>query len=91
MNFALEPYLVRCDRFKASGKWYDTFVIDMRDVYDDPIHTAVARAISKVTSITPDPDRVDLWRYVVLDPYHKNSYPIMMSDRQVAQEISRHG
>lgn len=77
MNYSNEPWMVRCDRFKKGGKWYDTFAIDMRDSYDHlDLHMAVATAIATTLK---RPFGFDDFNYVVLDPYHRHAHPIMLT------------
>lgn len=76
MGFALEDSKVRVDRFKERGKWYDTFVIDMEDSYNEPdLHLAVENGIRAAGY------KMEGWIYVCLEPYHKSSHPIMLKGR----------
>ena len=79
--FSNNPGMVRVDRFKPRGKWYDTFAVDMSRFWKAPlIHDAVEQAITEAGyAVTPD------WIYVCLDPYHQHSHPIMLKGRGVAE------
>ena len=92
-HYSEQPGHVRCDQFRVGGKWYQTFTIDMsemywgpphhdgdpldrhRDVRGDLIHSAVRRAVEAKLG---RPIKDDGMVYVVLDPYHENSHPIML-------------
>lgn len=71
-NYSDEPGHVRCDAFKESGKWYETFQIDMTELYNEPlIHDAVKTAVHVALK-----GRLIGMRMVVLLPYHTNEHPI---------------
>jgi hypothetical protein len=77
---------VRVDRFKESGKWYDTFALDMSEYYDHGIipHDAVRTALDKEMAKNFNRDNfVEGWLnqggfFVILEPYHKNAYPVVL-------------
>lgn len=77
-NYSENPSAVRVDRFKrASGKWYDTFSGDMGGLYDHfSIHEAVEQAILR--TIGGVDLNLDYWIYVVNEPYHIHSHPVML-------------
>ena len=74
MNFSENTSDVRADRFRESGKWYDTFAIDMTGLYNhlDPAQ-AVKVALTKKGIVLATG-----WMIVVLYPYHEHSYPVMI-------------
>jgi hypothetical protein len=77
-NYSENPGDVRVDRYKrASGKWYDTFSVDMSGFYDRGPRCvdAVKAAIEQDSGREVD---LDYWIFVVNDPYHKHSHPIML-------------
>lgn len=74
MGYAVSDGVVRADRFKPSGKWYDSIALEMGAVYDDNlIHDAVRRAM-ELQRVKLEKD----WMLVVLEPYHKHSHPIII-------------
>lgn len=78
MGYTIDSGMVRVDYFKPSGKWYMTEAIDMSPWYDySDIYVAVERALDNSR-----PERNSGWwsqfTVVVLKPYHKNAYPIMI-------------
>lgn len=76
-NFSTNESCVRVDIFKASGKWYSTFAIDMAGYYKEPsLKEALAKALYEQTRYKED-EEGDLFA-VCLDPYHENSHPIMI-------------
>ena len=75
MNYSDKPNHCLVTRFRASGKWYDEFQIDMSDYYYAlNIYDAVAKAIED----TGHYKMGDEWIYVCLDPYHHSAYPVMI-------------
>jgi len=86
MGFTMEEGMVRADRFKESGKWYDTFALPMRGFHDKPvIHEAVHAALNSMRIADTDrgfPHAAEGWFVVVLDPYHHNSHPIVAWGRK---------
>lgn len=78
MGYTTDSGMVRVDYFKPSGKWYMTEAIDMSPWYNrDDIYQAVEFALDDSR-----PERNSGWwsqfTVVVLKPYHKNAYPIMI-------------
>jgi hypothetical protein len=75
MGYSEIDSMVRVDFFKESGKWYTTEAIDMNNWYNEPlIHDAISKAI-----ITAIGDRLSDMTAVILEPYHINSHPVMIS------------
>ena len=73
-NYSENPGSCEIVYFKPSGKYYMTEAIDMSDEYDTlSIHDAVRNAIVKARGS----DMAHFTR-VVLEPYHRNAYPIML-------------
>lgn len=71
---------VRVDIFKDSGKWYTTISIDMNKVYNEPfIHDALKKCLED-TNWKPaeNKDFSNGWFAVCLEPYHINSFPIVV-------------
>lgn len=80
MGYTIDPAIVRVDIFKATGKWYTTIEINMADQYDmDSTTNAVKEALSR-TKWKPIDDTSHLAPLfaVCLEPYHKNSFPIVI-------------
>lgn len=76
-NYSENEGSCRASLFKPSGKWYQDLAIDMSAFYNEPdIHMAIRCAFEQ-TARTLQSD----WKLVVLDPYHKNSHPIMLIGR----------
>ena len=83
MHFSENPGMVRFDRFKESGKWYDTYEVDMFDYWDATIipHDALNLAIT--ASPRFGEGWVNGWLrqggfIVCLEPYHKSAYPVVL-------------
>lgn len=79
-NFSLNPAMVRGDLFQDSGKWKYTVQINMAEHWGDSnIYDAVLASYME----TPPEVRgvidgaTDYW-LVVTEPYHRNSYPVMV-------------
>lgn len=71
-NYSDNPNMVRVDYFKPSGKWYMTEAHNMGDFYNEPfVHDAVRKALERDGRWLPH------FTIVVLEPYHKNAYPVM--------------
>ena len=82
-HYSENPGMVRVDYFRPSGKWYMTEAVDMSDDWDEPfIHDAVALALGRHwVKSHGGVERRDRWQQftvVVLEPYHRNAYPIML-------------
>lgn len=81
-NFTLNPGMVRGDLFSiregGGGKWKYTVQLDMTQYYDDPdIQQAVIKAFfGTVEFIRGVKDGTTGYQLVVLEPYHRNSYPV---------------
>jgi len=81
-HFSESPSSVRVDRFRESGKWYDTYAIDMRQYYNLPsIHDAVARAWLDERWATGT--GLESFFLVCLDPYHVHSHPVILREDYV--------
>lgn len=81
MHYSPNPAHVECIRYKPSGKYYDAFAIDMADVYNDTdIHEAVKKSICRYFygELGMVEDLFSRWIFSVSEPYHKNSYPILL-------------
>ena len=84
-NFSLNSAMVRGDLFTiregggGGGKWKYTVQIDMTDLYDHwSIHEAVVAAFRKTPSEIRGVVDCSGYQLVVLDPYHKNSHPVIV-------------
>lgn len=74
MGYAVDEGIVRADRFKPSGKWYDSIALDMSQNYNDNlIHNAV-----KASAERQDVKLDEGWTLVVLEPYHVHSHPVII-------------
>ena len=66
--------------FKPSGKWKYDIQINMAPFYDESsIQEALVKALNQA------PHWCDLWKHyiaVCLEPYHKNSYPVMIIPKE---------
>ena len=84
-NYSENPGHVRFDFFKPeSGKWYMTEMIDMSDDYDAPyVHAAVRNALSRTRHGRLAEKR---WVIVVLEPYHKGAYPVVLTPGRASYE-----
>lgn len=73
MGYHVNDSMVRVDRFKERGKWYDSHAVDMGSVYNHPdIHEALKECLL-VEGI-----KIDGFIIVCLEPYHVHSHPIML-------------
>jgi hypothetical protein len=73
MGYCIHASVVRVDRFKQRGKWYESIAVDMSEYYNHPdIHDALRRCLAR------DGYVIDDWTWVCLEPYHKHSHPIML-------------
>lgn len=95
-NYSDWPGHVRCDQFRSGGKWYQTFQIDMGALWHSTSAESMAQAADRGntghlifdavrTAIEAKLGRAiegDGMVYIVLDPYHENSHPIMLGARQ---------
>ena len=76
-HFSQKPGMVRVDIFKESGKWYDTLELDMDKQYNTLlIHDAINNAMA-IQHPQWTHGKNAGFHVVVLDPYHKNSHPVM--------------
>lgn len=77
-GFTLDIHMVRGDLFTEHGKWKYTVAIDMCGSYDAiDLHSAVVRAFRSTPSdVRGVIDGVTGYRLVVLEPYHRNGYPV---------------
>lgn len=85
-HYSETPGNVRVDFFKPeSGKWYMTEELDMSDFYDQGAtpHDAVRAALAE-TRHGPDADK--RWIIVVMAPYHKSAYPVMLTPGKASYE-----
>lgn len=74
MGYSIEEGVVRADRFKPSGKWYDSIALDMSDFYNEPMQQNAIRGAMARQKISLE----EGWSIVVLEPYHVNSHPMML-------------
>lgn len=78
-HFTMKPNSVRVEFFKPGGKWYMTEAHEMPDeAYENwDMWTTIGEVLN-----ASRPDRPRGWwkqfTVVVLDPYNKNSHPIMI-------------
>lgn len=80
-HYANNPGMVRVDYFKPSGKWYMTEAHDMSGYYNEPdIFLAVEKALRDAGRWKPH------FTIVVMEPYHKNAYPIMITAEEQADD-----
>jgi hypothetical protein len=84
-NFSLNSGMVRGDLFTireaGGGKWKYTVQIDMSEHWDDvDIHKAVIDAFRETPSqVRGVVDNISGYQLVVLEPFHKNSYPVCVA------------
>jgi len=88
-NYDERDSMVRIDRFKESGKWYDTYAVDMNDHYlsrdidgnYNLIHDALRKSIAQDERFGPDWVKgwLDQGGFIVcLEPYHDMAHPIVL-------------
>lgn len=81
MGFTVNGSMVRVDRFKESGKWYDTLEVDMTSYYNlSFIHDAVRYSLILMAG---NDEFVESWLnqggfFVCLEPYHVNAHPVVL-------------
>lgn len=75
MNYSDKPYQVRVDFFKPSGKWYETecMVWSGESSADCNIVEEFKHSLQEHLE-----GRMKGMYAVCLDPYHENSYPLMV-------------
>lgn len=83
MNFSIEPWKVRLERFKDTGGWYETIELDMEKEYYHHPTVGVEKAMIR-QGITLAPG----WMAVVLDPYCDSPYPILVIGNEMARKKS---
>lgn len=85
-NYSDNPGMVRVDFFKTPGKWYMTEAWDMSDFYDflPGPWEAVEEMLGK-----SERGRSLMFQFtiIVLEPYHKNAYPIMLVPEYARQVV----
>lgn len=84
MGYSVSSAIVRGDLFTERGKWKYSVAIDMTNFYGTLlIHDAVRKAIratpAEVRGVLDSAvsEGSGYW-LVVLEPYHRNSYPVMI-------------
>jgi hypothetical protein len=78
MGFSIDPAMVRVDRFKVSGKWYDTHQVNMSNHYDAinlPEAVLLAWMVSTKMSLSKE------FFLVCLEPYNRHSHPVAVMYR----------
>jgi hypothetical protein len=73
MGFSPIDAMVRVDRFKHTGKWYDTFAIDMSEHYRSPDLGRALYELIKAKGVS-----MDGYIFVCLEPYHERSHPMLL-------------
>lgn len=74
-NFTIKDSMVRVDRFKQRGKWYETLEVDMAGHYDTAsIHDSLRQCIKEQYPGLADSEML----FVCLEPHHKFAHPIML-------------
>lgn len=77
MGYSVSDSVVRVDRFRLSGKWYDTLAVDMERFYT---HYGVKEALQEAMRAAGH-NYLD-WIVVCLEPYHQNSHPVSLIPNQ---------
>lgn len=81
MNYSENSDSVRVDYFKPSGKWYMTEALDMSGYWDEAsVYSAVIKSLDDAWNLRHG-GRPSAWRQftiVVLEPSHRNAYPVMI-------------
>jgi len=77
MGFSTNDNSVRVDRFKPSGKWYDTIALSV-DSWENPdMWTAYEIAFENQTGKKLEKD----WMLVILEPWNQYSHPIIIKGK----------
>jgi len=82
MGYTTDSRHVRVDRFKESGKWYDTLEVVIPDEYYD--HWNIFQALEMSINEQYGENYVVGWTnqggsFVCIDPYHEHSHPVMLT------------
>lgn len=84
-HYSENPGMVRFDRFKASGKWYDTYELNMYGSYSvgPTPYEAIREAFANSERFGTQ--WVENWLaqghfIVCLEPYHESSHPICLKN-----------
>lgn len=76
-NYSQDEGMVRVEFFRLSGKWYMTEAWNMNDFYNHKITPSDAvRAM--LFSSSRGQELMRQFIVVVLDPYHKLAYPVLL-------------
>lgn len=80
MGYTTKESIVRADRFKGSGKYYDTIELDMEGFYKEAsLREAVEKALIKQGSMLRSYTKEESDGFiVVLNPYHQTDYPVVV-------------
>jgi len=84
-HYSENPGMVRFDRFKESGKWYDSYAVDMTEFWD-----TITPHDGLESAIAADPRFGEAYVFswlnqggyiVCLEPSHRYSYPVMLKSK----------
>jgi hypothetical protein len=89
MNFTDKSNSVRVERFKPSGKWYDTWALSLPEkcYHADSCEGATRGAFfcwdmwglyAKAFEEKSGKVLGDGWKLVIMEPYNRNAHPIML-------------
>jgi hypothetical protein len=85
-GYSENPGSVRVDYFKAgSSKWYMTEAVDMTPAWNTPDLFDAVRFSLNYHWVAHHGGHGDGWQrftVVVLHPYHRNGYPVMLRARE---------
>ena len=84
MNYSENPGMVRFDRFKDTGKWYDTYAVDMTD-YWGSLTPVDGLLLALRNDSRFGAEWVQSWlqqggSIVCLEPFHRYAYPVQLKD-----------
>jgi len=85
VNYSISPEMVRVDFFNERGKWkytvamkWDRYTSLADDLVYEDIQDTFKRCLREQF-----PDRFIGLTAICLEPYHKNTYPLMVRDWEV--------
>ena len=83
-HYSSNPGIVRCDVFKADGKWYETIPLDMSEYYSSTLNPieAAALAIRDFNHY-----KIGQWSFSIPEPFHKHAYPVLITSNTDPEEL----
>lgn len=89
-NYSTNPHHVRCDMFKESGKWMETFSLDIED-WKGELRSEIIKALKCIHAYPIEGNIGDGRFYVILDPYNEHSHPVSLKEEYINWQEDRYG